>query len=104
LPGPNRPAEIQEDITEPEIASPANQEHRPSTKVNSGQQNQDLQIQITKAIENRAIMGIEVSVVQGTAYLDGQVATERQRTAAERAARSVAGVERVRNRIAITFG
>ena len=68
------------------------------------QQNQNLQTQIAKAIENRAIMGVEVSVVRGTAYLDGHVATERQRRAAERAARSVVGVERVQNRIAITFG
>jgi osmotically-inducible protein OsmY len=63
-----------------------------------------LQTQIARAIENRAIMGVEVSVVRGTAYLDGHVATERQRRAAERAARSVVGVERVQNRIAITFG
>ena len=89
---------------EPNVASSANQIKRPAVKLNSGQQYENLQTQIIKAIENRAIMGIEVSVVQGTAYLDGHVATERQRRAAERAARSVAGVERVRNRIAITFG
>ncbi len=64
----------------------------------------DLQSEVAKAIASRAIMGVEVSVVQGTAILDGHVATERQRRAAERAARSVVGVERVRNRIAITFG
>lgn len=119
MPGPDRPVEIYEDPapsssenlfadrqarSEQRVAPPANQERRPSTKLNSGQHHETLQTQITKAIENRAIMGIEVSVVQGTAYLDGHVATERQRRAAERAARSVAGVERVRNRIAITFG
>jgi osmotically-inducible protein OsmY len=64
----------------------------------------DLQSEVAKAIASRAIMGVEVSVVRGTAILDGHVATERQRRAAERAARSVVGVERVRNRIAITFG
>lgn len=67
-------------------------------------QSADLQTRVAKAIENRAIMGVQVSVVRGTAYLDGHVASERQRRAAERAARSVAGVERVQNRIAITFG
>ena len=66
--------------------------------------NRELQLEVTKAIESRAIMGVEVSVVQGTAILDGRVATERQRRAAERAALSVTGVERVRNRIAITAG
>lgn len=121
LPGPDRPVEIYEGTpgpsagkidppadrrarSEAKFAPPANQERRPATKLNSGQHHETLQTQITKAIENRAIMGIEVSVVQGTAYLDGHVATERQRRTAERAARSVAGVERVRNRIAITFG
>jgi type II secretory pathway predicted ATPase ExeA len=64
----------------------------------------DLQDEVAKAIASRAIMGVEVSVVRGTAILDGHVATERQRRAAERAALSVSGVERVRNRIAITFG
>lgn len=66
--------------------------------------NRDLQLEVARAIASRAIMGVEVSVVQGTAILDGRVATERQRRAAERAALSVAGVERVRNRIAITMG
>ena len=36
-------------------------------------------------------------MINGTAVLEGRVATERQKNAAERAARSVAGVERVRN-------
>jgi type II secretory pathway predicted ATPase ExeA len=66
--------------------------------------NRDLQDEVARAIASRAIMGVEVSVVRGTAILDGHVATERQRRAAERAALSVSGVERVRNRIAITFG
>jgi type II secretory pathway predicted ATPase ExeA len=130
LPGPDRPSEIQQDSpapaagknappaasspenlfagrqgrTQAKTAPPAKKERAPATKVTSGPERQDLQTQISRAIENRAIMGVEVSVVQGTAFLDGQVATERQRRAAERAARSVAGVERVRNRIAITFG
>jgi len=61
-----------------------------------------LEAQVYKAIENRAIMGVDVSVINGTAYLEGRVATERQRAAAERAARGVAGIERVRNRIAVS--
>ena len=130
LPGPDHPAEIHEDTlppsagnsdppaaappenlvagssvkTAPTIAAPPVQEPQSSNKPHPGHQNETLQSQITKAIEDRAIMGVEVSVIQGTAYLDGHVASERQRRAAERAARSVAGVERVRNRIAITYG
>lgn len=87
------------------IDPPRANRQRPAPLIKSSlQHNQQLKSLVTKAIENRAIIGVEVSVVQGTAYLDGHVATERQRRAAERAARSVDGVERVRNRIAITFG
>ena len=68
---------------------------------NADAQRKILEAQVYKAIENRAIMGVDVSVINGTAYLEGRVATERQRDAAERAARSVAGVQRVRNRIAV---
>ncbi|TMA93433.1 MAG: BON domain-containing protein [Deltaproteobacteria bacterium] len=68
---------------------------------NADAQRKLLEAQVYKAIENRAIMGVDVSVINGTAYLEGRVATERQRDAAERAARSVAGVQRVRNRIAV---
>jgi osmotically-inducible protein OsmY len=60
-----------------------------------------LEAKIYKAIENCAITGVNVAVINGTAVLEGRVATERQRSAAERAARSVAGVERVRKRIAV---
>ena len=88
----------------PPVTPRRNGDRRVPLKEAPKQQTQDLQTQIAKAIENRAIMGVEVSVVRGTAYLDGHVATERQRRAAERAARSVVGVERVQNRIAITFG
>jgi general secretion pathway protein A len=60
-----------------------------------------LEAKVYKAIENRAIIGVDVAVINGTAFLEGRVATESQKDAAERAARSVAGVERVRNRIAV---
>ena len=63
-----------------------------------------LEAKIYKAIENRAINGVNVAVINGTVLLEGQVATERQKNAAERAARSVSGVDRVRNRIAVSPG
>lgn len=58
-----------------------------------------IEAEVNKAIENRAISGVSVSVVDGVAYLDGRVASVRQRLMAERAARSVADVKSVRNRI-----
>jgi type II secretory pathway predicted ATPase ExeA len=76
---------------------------RPAEKPTSARQ-REIQLEVAKAIASRAIIGVEVSVVQGTAILEGHVASERQRRAAERAALSVSGVERVRNRIAITYG
>jgi hypothetical protein len=88
----------------PDSGPSASQERRAPLKARSDPKSQNLQSQVAKAIESRAIMGVEVSVMNGTAYLDGRVATERQRRAAERAARSVAGVERVQNRIAINYG
>jgi type II secretory pathway predicted ATPase ExeA len=80
--------------------SAANSRQAPVAE-NADGQRKLLEAQVYKAIENRAIMGVDVSVIDGTAYLEGRVATERQRDAAERAARSVAGVQRVRNRIAV---
>ena len=67
----------------------------------AGAQRKLLEAKVYKAIENRAIIGVEVVVINGTAFLEGQVATEKQKDAAERAARSVAGVARVSNRIAV---
>jgi osmotically-inducible protein OsmY len=46
-------------------------------------------------------MGVEVSVVRDIVYLRGQVDTERQRRAAERAARSVSYGFQVPNRIVV---
>ena len=57
--------------------------------------------QVQKAIQNRAISGVEVSVISGTVFLQGRVASERQKQAAERAANAVDGVERVRNRLVV---
>jgi type II secretory pathway predicted ATPase ExeA len=61
----------------------------------------EIETQVQKAIQNRAISGVQVSVINGTAVLQGRVATQRQKQAAERAANSVDGVARVRNRIVV---
>jgi type II secretory pathway predicted ATPase ExeA len=61
----------------------------------------DLEAQIEKAIDNRALRGIGVSVRNGTAYLRGRVPTPRQRLAATRAAQSVPGVKGVENQISL---
>ena len=60
-----------------------------------------LEFEIYKAIYNRAIRGVEVSVRDGTVYLAGRVATEQQKLAATQAARSVPGVKEVRDQIIV---
>jgi general secretion pathway protein A len=62
---------------------------------------EQLEFEIYKAIHNRAIRGVEVSVRDGTAYLAGRVATENQKLAAAQAASSVAGVREVRDQIIV---
>jgi general secretion pathway protein A len=62
---------------------------------------EQLEFEIYKAIYNRAIRGVEVSVRDGTAYLAGRVATENQKLAAAQAASSVAGVKEVHDRIIV---
>ena len=61
----------------------------------------DLEVQVEKAIDNRALRGIAVSVRDGTAYLRGRVATPRQRLAATRAAKSVPGVKAIDNQVSL---
>ena len=63
-----------------------------------------LEFEIHKAIHNRAIRGVEVSVRDGKVYLTGQVATEKQKLAASQAARSVAGAKEVRDQITVHSG
>jgi general secretion pathway protein A len=63
-----------------------------------------LEFEIHKAIHNRAIRGVEVSVRDGKVYLTGQVATEKQKFAAAQAARSVAGAKEVRDQITVHSG
>jgi hypothetical protein len=60
-----------------------------------------LELEIYKAINNRAIRGVEVSVVDGTAYLAGRVESDKQKLVAVQAARSVPGVKDVRNEITV---
>jgi hypothetical protein len=68
---------------------------------NVAQTAEQLEFEIYKAIYNRAIRGVEVSVRDGTAYLGGRVATEKQKVAAAQAASSVAGVKEVRDQIVV---
>ena len=63
-----------------------------------------LELEIYKAINDRAIRGVQVSYVdEGTVYLEGRVATPRQKLAAVRAVMGVPGVKRVRDRIVIDY-
>ena len=61
-----------------------------------------LQTEISKAIHDRGISGVQVSVSDGTVFLDGQVATPKQKLAAVRATLSIRGVKRVQNGIIVT--
>jgi hypothetical protein len=62
---------------------------------------QKIELQIRHAIRLRAITGVTVNFRGDKAYLKGKVDTESQRSAAEKAARSVPGVKEVRNSIEI---
>ena len=62
-----------------------------------------LSSQISKAISDRAIEGVKVSVINKTVNLAGRVATESQRAAAVRAARSVPGVKDIRDQIIVDW-
>lgn len=79
----------------------ANRNRQESSRKDAAQQQRDLATQISKAIRNRAILGVDVSVSDGIAYLNGRVATPEQRNAAELAARAVPEVRGIRNRIAV---
>jgi general secretion pathway protein A len=60
-----------------------------------------LEIKVHKAIQNRAIEGVSVNLIDGAVYLHGQVASERQRSLAEREARGVSDGVTVHNRLQI---
>src|SRR5262245_16969256 len=61
-----------------------------------------LEFEILKAIHNRAIRSVEVAVRDGTVFLTGEVATEKQKLAAALAARSVPGVKEVRDQVTVS--
>lgn len=79
----------------------ANPDRLESSRRDADQQGRYLAMQISKAIKTRAILGVDVSVSEGIAYLDGRVATPEQKNAAELAARGVSEVRAIRNRIAV---
>jgi hypothetical protein len=93
--------QVPEAKSSPKKVPPPRQSNRQAMAKNPDTQRTLLEGRIHRAIENRAIMGVTVSMIGDITYLDGRVATVRQRNAAEQAARSVPGVERVRNRIAV---
>jgi general secretion pathway protein A len=66
--------------------------------------NDRLEFDIYKALATRAIVGVAVSVVDGTAVLGGRVATENQKFAAAQAALSVPGVKNIHNQILVNDG
>jgi type II secretory pathway predicted ATPase ExeA len=98
------PDEISPEKVQPDVKPPAPQtkddEQGPRAEPVEVR-NKHIEAQVQKAIGNRAIEGVQVSVINGTAVLQGRVASERQKQAAERAAHSVEGVQRVRNRIVV---
>jgi general secretion pathway protein A len=73
-----------------------------NTPPTAEQERQRIQLEVYKAINTRAITGVDVSVVNGIAYLDGRVDTESQKLAAERSARAVPDIRHVRNRIVVS--
>lgn len=108
---PNKVEENQVPIAPPAAAKPVKPERRkPNPPIAAAKQippepptrsQDDLARQISKAIENRAIDGVSVTIKNNIVYLDGRVATERQRRAAENAARDIGDVAGLRNRIAV---
>jgi general secretion pathway protein A len=62
---------------------------------------EQLEFEIYKAIYNRAIRGVEVSVKDGIVYLGGRVATEKQKLAAGQAALGVPGIKGIRDQIIV---
>jgi hypothetical protein len=60
-----------------------------------------IEYEVDQAIQNRAIQGVSVAFIGTTVYLTGQVETERQRAAAEQAARAVPEVGSIRSSISV---
>jgi general secretion pathway protein A len=74
---------------------------RPSRAIDVAPTSEQLEFEIYKAIYNRAIRGVEVSVRDGIVYLAGRVATEKQKLAAGQAALGVPGIKGVRDQIIV---
>lgn len=91
---------FQEDLDR-EVPKEAPPVHNKPPALNPDAQRRLLEREIQKAINNRAIEGVSVNVVEGTAILTGQVASETQKAMAERAALGVQEVARVENQIEI---
>jgi general secretion pathway protein A len=105
-------------VTTPEVKQIAKEEKKNRARINAAAKrpaedpvltdapltNEKLEFEVYKAIYNRAIQGVEVSVRDGTVYLRGRVATERQKLAAALAARNVPGVKNVRDQITVNYG
>jgi hypothetical protein len=94
-------AEPKPAVKPPPSPPPAEDEEQGSRAEPLEALSKQLEAQVQKAIQIRAINGVEVSVANRTAILEGRVASERQKRAAERAANSVSGVQRVRNRLVV---
>jgi general secretion pathway protein A len=100
----DRQAVEKDEKNEEKIKAPPKQADNGQVSVARAPTNDRLAFEIYKAIANRAITGIGVSVVNGTVVLGGQVASEHQRIAAAQAARSVYGVKDERNQIRVNDG
>ena len=92
---------FQEEQKDNQIYSPARSARKDRPDQDPAVRRRLLEIEIQRAIQNRAIQGVSVKLIDGTAYLDGQVASERQRSMAERAALGVQEVASVENHIKI---
>src|SRR6266576_2550653 len=80
--------------------------NRPAVKARNdeGVGGRNMEIEIDEALRDSASTGVQVSSISdGTVYLDGRVATPRQKLAAVRAALSVPGVKGVRDQITIDY-
>jgi type II secretory pathway predicted ATPase ExeA len=96
------PSATNPETIEKKPSFPARLRRQETPRVETGASRQNLESEIAAAMRNRAIMGIEASVIDDTVYLDGRVASTRQKNAAERAARGVSGVKKLRNRIVVS--
>lgn len=108
VPEKTAPAEVEKQPeTRNENLYNTNNAMRPSRKVaprsesirDPDVENKRIEAEVNKAVQNRAITGVRVSIINGTVYLDGRVASVRQKLMAEKAARTVAEVKTVRNRL-----